>query len=252
MKIIDIKSSKKIQEDWGYGGAAVGNFVNRLLGKATGHATAQKSREHKYYIDALVGGASNAIQDMISSGAVDPKLPAPATGAPAAAETKESVASASKPRVKYADIPKKNSNESRYYRLNSLFEAIILNEKMSIYSFLQTKFLPKFFRGQDVYIDDPHVDNLIREIQNSWAKDQGKAALTKLGQYAFASGRAEGQRSNNFAKSFDPGSENMVKQLSAALAKFKKFDPDGHEKFLQSIQIKPEPKDAPVPTPPAT
>jgi hypothetical protein len=218
-----------VKEDWGLGGAMTKNFVDRLRGKATGHATGQASRESKFYINNLVGGASNAIQQMIQSGAVDPTLPAP-TSAPApqstaqptqpAQPTTQPAKAAKKPSakkpapkkkkplviggkvmdpknpdhaklIKLAGKAKKNVPEA-YDRLNFILESIMLNEAMSIYDFLKTNYLPKFLRGQDVDINDPHVDSLIRDIQTSWSKDQGKAALTKLGQFAFASGSNKG------------------------------------------------------------
>jgi hypothetical protein len=229
-------NSPELNEDWGLGGAMAKNFIDRLRGKATGHATGQASRESKFYIDNLVGGASNAIQQMIQSGAVDPSLPAPTapaqapaqptpqtTPAPAATKpakaakpSKKSAPKKKKPvmiggkvmdpknpdhakLMKLASKAKKNLPEA-YDRLNFILESVMLTEAMSIYDFLKTNYLPKFLRGQDVDINDPHVDSLIRDVQNSWKKDQGKAALTKLGQFAFASGTSKGGQSKGSAQ----------------------------------------------------
>jgi hypothetical protein len=83
--------------------------------------------------------------------------------------------------------------ESKYYKLNNLFEGL-LNEAVSISDFIKTRWLPKYARSRnlDYSSDTADVEKMADEIQSSYAKDKGQAALRKLGGMMFTIGNLAG------------------------------------------------------------
>lgn len=83
--------------------------------------------------------------------------------------------------------------ESKYYKLNNLFEGL-LNEAVSISDFIKTRWLPKYARSRnlDYSSDTADVEKMADEIQASYTKDKGQAALRKLGGMMFTIGNLAG------------------------------------------------------------
>jgi len=81
----------------------------------------------------------------------------------------------------------KQTRESTFNKLNKLFEDIIeatdpnaQPAAQSIYDFLKSTWFPQFFRGEGITVNDPNIDKLIQNVQTTWSKDQGQAALNQL------------------------------------------------------------------------
>ena len=77
--------------------------------------------------------------------------------------------------------------ESAYDRLNSLFESI-LNEqaKYKISDYLRTVWFPQFMRGVDYKPNQANIDQLLKQVEKTYATDGGRAALTQLAKLSFA------------------------------------------------------------------
>lgn len=115
-----------------------------------------------------------------------------------------------------APVFKKIQRESQYNRLNALFEGL-LTEAETISQFFK-RWLPTYMRG--VNLSDPHTQELIQKIQDTYAQDKGKAALTQLANAAYAASFAPG-----FGGQAQPGqpgqqgpqaSDAMMKAISTA------------------------------------
>lgn len=83
----------------------------------------------------------------------------------------------------------KGIHETKYEKLNAIFENIILNEAESISQFFH-RWLPTYMRGVDM--SDPHTLKLIKKIEATWGADKGKAALTQLANAAYGASYAPG------------------------------------------------------------
>ena len=83
--------------------------------------------------------------------------------------------------------------ESKYYKLNNLFEGL-LSEAVSISDFIKTRWLPKYARSRnlDYSSDTADVEKMADAIQSSYSKDKGQAALRKLGGMMFTIGNLAG------------------------------------------------------------
>lgn len=84
---------------------------------------------------------------------------------------------------------------SQYDQLNMIFESLVgedyINEAdpkqpMSISQYLSTQWYPGFMQGVDYSAGQDKIDDLMKEIENTYSKDRGKAALNKLAQVSFA------------------------------------------------------------------
>jgi len=84
---------------------------------------------------------------------------------------------------------------SQYDQLNMIFESLVgedyINEAdpkqpMSISQYLSTQWYPGFMQGVDYSAGQDKIDALMKEIENTYSKDRGKAALNKLAQVSFA------------------------------------------------------------------
>ena len=79
--------------------------------------------------------------------------------------------------------------ESKYYKLNNIFESIMLSEAESISQFLQ-RWVPSYMRGTDM--SDPHTQTLIQSVEDTYQQDKGQAAMKKLATAAYAATRSPG------------------------------------------------------------
>jgi hypothetical protein len=115
-----------------------------------------------------------------------------------------------------APIFKKIQRESRYDRLNNIFESL-LTEAESVGQFFK-RWLPTYMRG--VNLSDPHTQELIQKIEDTYAQDKGKAALTQLANASYAASFAPGFGGQ--AQQGQPGqqgpeaSDAMMKAISTA------------------------------------
>jgi hypothetical protein len=79
--------------------------------------------------------------------------------------------------------------ETRYLRLNKIFESIVeadASGKMSIGEYLKTRWYPQYMKGVNYSPNQQAVDSSIDAIEASYSKDKGKAALEKLAQMSYA------------------------------------------------------------------
>ena len=128
-----------------------------------------------------------------------PKAAQPA--APTAAPTKQprqTVAQKIQPQLQQQAnrfaAGKRNQPMRESENLNEIFEAIVnqdyLNEKenkvMTISDYLTTQWLPGYLKGVDYSAAQDQIDKLIDQVEQTYMKDKGKAALTQLAQVAFA------------------------------------------------------------------
>lgn len=80
--------------------------------------------------------------------------------------------------------------ESKYYKLNNLFEGLLL-EAVSISDFIKTRWLPAYAKRKgnlDYSSDITDVNRMADEIQSSYSRDKGQTALRKLGGMMFTIG----------------------------------------------------------------
>ena len=101
--------------------------------------------------------------------------------------------------------PKVNFKESRYDKLNVIFESIILGEEdttttppaaspttpkdRSLQAYLRTWY-NGWMRGINWKVEEDHVNSLIQNVADTYSKDRGKAALTQLAKASFAIAKA--------------------------------------------------------------
>jgi hypothetical protein len=115
-----------------------------------------------------------------------------------------------------APVFKKIQRESRYDRLNNIFESL-LTEAESVGQFFK-RWLPTYMKG--VNLSDPHTQSLIQSIEDTYAQDKGKAALTQLANASYAASFAPGYGGQ--AQQGQPGqqgpeaSDAMMKAISTA------------------------------------
>jgi hypothetical protein len=85
--------------------------------------------------------------------------------------------------------------ESKFYKLNVIFESIINEEgeggKESIASYL-LRWLTQYTNSMGNFSNDAQIKALASQVQATWAKDKGKAALQKMAQNIWSKSRAGG------------------------------------------------------------
>lgn len=87
--------------------------------------------------------------------------------------------------------------EEIYDRLNFIIESII-NEQdtYTIKDYLNTVWYPQFMKGVDYSANQSKIDQLLQQVEDTYTKDQGRAALTQLAQLSFAISPRRGQQSS--------------------------------------------------------
>jgi hypothetical protein len=110
----------------------------------------------------------------------------------------------------------KGIHERRYQKLNSIFESL-LQEAESVGQFFK-RWLPTYAKGVD--LSDSHTQELIQKIEDTYAQDKGKTALTQLANAAYAASFAPGFGSQAQQGKPDQqgaqASDAMVKAISTA------------------------------------
>lgn len=266
-------------ENWigNYGASAVQQMKNRLSGDTEGElSVAQKMGKNKFVND-FISHAYGTLNSEIQSGRVDPNPPVAQPTGPqkldpkAAAKLKGKLKAGqglgkktgagfgnyvkgSGERFQGADatgapVFKKIQRESQYDRLNALFEGL-LTEAETISQFFK-RWLPTYMRG--VNLSDPHTQELIQKIQDTYAQDKGKAALTQLANAAYAASFAPGYGGQQAGQpgqqpgQAQPG-DAMIKAISsagtakelaagirAAMTRLNSMDKTAYQSFVQEL-----------------
>jgi hypothetical protein len=78
--------------------------------------------------------------------------------------------------------------ESRYLKLNNIFESILEAEsgKVSISQYLKNQWYPQYMKGVNYAVNQAVIDKGIDAVQATYAKDRGQGALEKLAQVSYA------------------------------------------------------------------
>jgi hypothetical protein len=247
-------------ENWigNYGASAVQQMKNRTKGDTEGELSVAEKMGKNKFINDFVARAYATLNSEIQSGRVDPSAsstPKPKTPAEIRAEKQKAAAAAAQAQMASPAKPaapqkvdpqaaaklkaklktgqglgKKTGagfkdyvggsgavqRESRYDRLNTIFESL-LTEAESVGQFFK-RWLPTYMRG--VNLSDPHTQELIQKIEDTYAQDKGKAALTQLANASYAASFAPGFGGQ--AQQGQPGqqgpeaSDAMMKAISTA------------------------------------
>jgi hypothetical protein len=228
-------------ENWigNYGASAARQLGNRIKGDTEGELTVAQKMGKDRFINDFIARAYATLNSEIQSGRVDPNTPAAPAGPQkldpqAAAKLKGKLKAGqgigkktgagfgnyvkgSGERFQGADatgapVFKKIQRESRYDRLNAIFESL-LTEAESIGQFFN-RWLPTYMKG--VNLSDPHTQSLIQSIEDTYAQDKGKAALTQLANAAYAASFAPGYGADQKGQQPQQASSPMIKAISTA------------------------------------
>jgi hypothetical protein len=261
MRLNDI-SKRQVNEkleNWigNYGASAVQQMKNRMKGDTEGELSVAEKMGKNKFINDFVARAYATLNSEIQSGRVDPNPPkaqptAQPTAQPKGPQKLDPQAAAKlKGRLKAgqglgkktgagfkdyvggsgermtgvdasrAPVFKKIQRESQYDRLNAIFESL-LTEAETISQFFK-RWLPTYMKG--VNLSDPHTQSLIQSIEDTYAQDKGKAALTQLANASYAASFAPGfggQAQSASGQQGQPGqqgpqaSDAMMKAISTA------------------------------------
>lgn len=141
----------------------------------------------------------------------------------------------------------KGIHERRYQKLNSIFESL-LQEAESVGQFFK-RWLPTYVKG--VNLSDAHTQELIQKIEDTYAQDKGKAALTQLANAAYAAQFAPGYGADQKGQQAAGGqqaSSPMIKAIStasnakeltdgikAAMSRLSAMDNSAYAAFVQEL-----------------
>jgi hypothetical protein len=244
-------------ENWigNYGASTVQQMKNRMKGDTEGELSVAEKMGKNKFINDFVARAYATLNSEIQSGRVDPSAsstPKPKTPAEiraekqkaAAANAQSQMASPAKPAAPQKVDPQAAAKlkgklkagqglgkktgagfkdyvggsgavqrESRYDRLNTIFESL-LTEAESVGQFFK-RWLPTYMKG--VNLSDPHTQSLIQSIEDTYAQDKGKAALTQLANASYAASFAPGFGGQGQPAQQGPeASDAMMKAISTA------------------------------------
>jgi hypothetical protein len=165
MKINELKQSKKIGE---------GALLDILLGPKAASYFAKDDDRHqaalKVFLKDFIGDATVSLSNGIQSGLIDAEKSS--TAPPARRH----------PFGTTAD----STTESRYQRLNAIFESIVEADGADSITEYMTTWFDKYMKGVDWRAKQNVVMPIIQEIEKTYATDQGRAAIEKLGRVAFS------------------------------------------------------------------
>ena len=248
MRLNDISKrqvSEKL-ENWigNYGAATVQQMKNRMKGDTEGEMSVAEKMGKNKFVNDFIARAYATLNSEIQSGRVDPNPPKVEPKGPekldpqAAAKLKgrlkagqglgkktgagfKNYVGGSGERFQGADatgapVFKKIQRESQYDRLNAIFESL-LTEAETISQFFK-RWLPTYMRG--VNLSDPHTQELIQKIEDTYAQDKGKAALTQLANASYAASFAPGYggqaQQGQSGQQGPEASDAMMKAISTA------------------------------------
>lgn len=150
-------------------------------------------------VDARMQRASQAKQASLPEPtSVADKLDRAAAQRPAVNTTgSQSLPASEKSKVRKTQLfnPLKVVSESTYDRLNQIFEKI-LNEavavpdedttKYSIEQYLKDVWFPNYMKGVDTTANAQKIDQIVKQVADTYPKDGGRAALTQLANLSYA------------------------------------------------------------------
>jgi hypothetical protein len=164
MKINEFKQSKNIAE---------GALLDLLLGPKAASYFAKDDDRHqealKVFLKDFIGDATVSLSNGIQSGLIDAEK---SSGVP----SDDAAAGAS------AGL----TAESRYQRLNAIFESIVEADGADSITEYMTTWFDMYMKGVDWRAKQNVVMPIIQEIEKTYATDQGRAAIEKLGRVAFS------------------------------------------------------------------
>lgn len=208
--------------------------------------TGQQVELRNMFIQDFMGDAYASLNSAIQGKLVDPKLQNPASGAAkpqgAQAQTTKSEVDADRERL----VPDNGgANESNTYKkLNRIFESIILQEQESISDYLKNRWFPAYMKGVNYGSSEATIDKILKDIETTWAKDQGKAAMNKLAHLAFSlsKGNAAGFEKPQAAQSGKPATATSATAATVDLEKelmdLKAKDPNAFNTLLVKVTQK--------------
>lgn len=114
--------------------------------------------------------------------------------------------------------------ESRYVKLNNIFESILEagdSGKISISQYLKNQWYPQYMKGVNYAVNQAAIDKGIDAVQATYGKDRGQAALEKLAQvsYAVSKGNVPAGAANIVGKGADaaaPATDKAAEPAQAA------------------------------------
>jgi hypothetical protein len=163
MKINEFKQSKNIAE---------GALLDILLGPKAASYFAKDDDRHqealKVFLKDFIGDATVSLSNGIQSGLIDAEKSATKPDASAEAGASAGVI------------------ESRYQKLNAIFESIVEADGADSITEYMTTWFDMYMKGVDWRAKQNVVMPIIQEIEKTYATDQGRAAIEKLGRVAFS------------------------------------------------------------------
>jgi hypothetical protein len=163
MKINEFKQSKSIAE---------GALLDILLGPKAASYFAKDDDRHqealKVFLKDFIGDATVSLSNGIQSGLIDAEK------------------SATKPSDDAVPGASAGLIESRYQRLNAIFESIVEADGADSITEYMTTWFDMYMKGVDWRAKQNVVMPIIQEIEKTYATDQGRAAIEKLGRVAFS------------------------------------------------------------------
>lgn len=116
-------------------------------------------------------------------------------------------------------VKKPMREEEIYDRLNFIFESIIQEQDVyTIKDYLKTIWYPQFMKGVDYQPNQANIDQLLQQVEDTYAKDRGRAALTKLAQLSFAISPRKSQKDKDKQASGAPSTQAANAPNTAAQA----------------------------------
>ncbi len=209
--------------------------IKKLFSPRSGMST-QDIQIRDTFVKRFVSSAQSELAAAIEGGIVDPALddeqgsPAPAT------------ATASKPRARIDPVTGQMYpvTESRFRKLNAIFEAIILEQeqqspslKMSISDWLFKMWWPSFMRGTDYKDDEGIIKAAMDEIQKTYATDSGKKALQTLAMRAYVLQLMASRARQNRPK--QPAAPKDASDLAKELIQLKTTNPQEFAKLVAEL-----------------
>jgi hypothetical protein len=159
MKINEFKQSKNIAE---------GALLDILLGPKAASYFAKDDDRHqealKIFLKDFIGDATVSLSNGIQSGLIDTEKSATEPSADAVPGASAGLAM-----------------ESRYQRLNAIFESIVEADGADSITEYMTTWFDLYMKGVDWRAKQNVVMPIIKEIEKTYATDQGRAAIEKLG-----------------------------------------------------------------------
>lgn len=187
----------------------LGNYGDALTKQSFGQAGGLSKQDimaanifNKNFVSSALSNLSNGIKGGLIG--MPQAAPAKATPAPAAApapssapaQPRQTVAQKAQAQLQRQAAMRQKGNapfkkpvreDEIYDKLNFIFESI-LNEQdtYTIKDYLKTVWYPQFMKGVDYGANQAKIDQLLQQVENTYTKDRGRAALTQLAQLSFA------------------------------------------------------------------